>query len=182
MLFMSESFFVVAVSKNLFLFQTQLGAMLLIFNLFYSSSALQNCSWGTEPIKMSFVREENLMPAFFFMRAREEGGAFKPQTGYKGGQNWAHGEFTPSNNCPDELFDNTMKDLTVPTLPYLEQDDWGCEALTSNASDVPAIIAETDELRAAITPQWGGKVWSLYNKRLKRQMFYNNPVTRVKRH
>ena len=87
--------------------------------------------------------------------------------------------FIPPDHCPDSSFENTMKDTRVPVMPYLEQDDWGCER---EPQDFPVIVMETKTLRAAITPQWGGKVWSLYNKRLKRQMFYNNPVTRVKRH
>ena len=142
-----------------------------------SAASVASATWGVEPIKMSYVRERNLMPSFYFMEAREEGGAFKPQTGYHGGLGSAGG-FTPADNCPDELFDNTMKSFRVPAVPYLEQDDWGCEALSNGTkpSNVPAIVAETDELRAAITPQWGGKIWSLYNKKLKRQLLFNNPA------
>mgnify|MGYP002039397580 CR=1 FL=1 len=31
-------------------------------------------------------------------------------------------------------------------------------------------------LRADIVNQWGGKVWSLYHKKYKKQLFYNNPA------
>ena len=79
-----------------------------------------SAAWGSEPIKMSYVRQRNLMPSFFFMEGREEGGAFKPQKGYNGGLG-ARAGYTPADNCPDELFSNTMKDFRVPTVPYLEQ-------------------------------------------------------------
>jgi hypothetical protein len=48
-------------------------------------------------------------------------------------------------------------------LPYLEQDDWGCERTPTNLS---VVILENEYLRASITPQWGEKIWSVYNKKL----------------
>ena len=48
-------------------------------------------------------------------------------------------------------------------LPWALQESWGCEETTVD------IIIENDYLRAAVTPQWGGK-FDLYNKKLKRQI------------
>ena len=55
----------------------------------------------------------------------------------------------------------------------MAQDDWGCER---QPKEVPALVLENEFLRAAITPQWGGKVWSLYHKVDKRQLFFNYPT------
>ena len=35
--------------------------------------------------------------------------------------------FGCDRQCPDDIFEDTMEDLRVPMLPWLEQDDWGCE-------------------------------------------------------
>jgi hypothetical protein len=122
---------------------------------------------GEEPMKMSNVSPPNLLPSFFFMAGSEEGGSFSASKGgYQGGMGTPN-PFTPPDSCPDELFENTMEDLRVPVLPYLEQDEWGCERTPTNVS---VIVLENEYLRAAITPQWGGKVWSLYNKKLEKQV------------
>ena len=134
--------------------------------------ATNTVSWGKEPIKMSSTGPENLLPSFFFMAGGEEGGAYVASDGYAGGLGTPN-PFLPPDSCPDDVFDNTMEDMRVPVVPYLEQDDWGCERVPSNVS---VIVVETDELRAAITPQWGGKVWSLFNKKYKRHMVFNNPA------
>eukprot|EP01062_Namystynia_karyoxenos_P073074 TRINITY_DN69916_c0_g1_i1.p1 TRINITY_DN69916_c0_g1~~TRINITY_DN69916_c0_g1_i1.p1 ORF type:complete len:812 (+),score=297.14 TRINITY_DN69916_c0_g1_i1:83-2437(+) len=133
---------------------------------------LGNASWGPEPMKVSALKPENLLPSFYFMAGDEEGGAYVNTKGYQGGMGQPR-PFNPPNHCPDEIFDYTMPDMRVPVMPYLEQDDWGCEREPKNET---VMVLENDYLRAAITPQWGGKVWSLYNKKLGRHMFYNNPA------
>ena len=59
-----------------------------------------------------------------------------------------------------------------PTLPYLIQDNQKCNR---TLTDVPVIVLEDDYIRAAITPQWGGKIWSMFDKTLQKQMVFNNP-------
>jgi hypothetical protein len=59
-----------------------------------------------------------------------------------------------------------------PTLPYLIQDNQDCNR---TLTDVPVIVLEDDYIRAAITPQWGGKIWSMFDKTLQKQMVFNNP-------
>ena len=58
------------------------------------------------------------------------------------------------------------------TLPYLIQDNQDCNR---TLTDVPVIVMEDDYIRAAITPQWGGKIWSMFDKTLQKQMVFNNP-------
>ena len=132
--------------------------------------------WGTEPIKVSSTGPSSTLPSFFFMAGGEEGGSMYTGYGFDGGR----GKPSPmivTTSCPEDVFDNTSPDLRVPQLPWRLQEDWGCEAIMKpNVTDVPVLVLENDLLRAAITPQWGGKVWSLYHKKLKRQLFFNNPA------
>ena len=92
---------------------------------------------------------------------------------------WHSGTGTPSpfempiQNCPDELYENESEDLRVPQLPWRLQNDWGCEQIPTK---VPVVVLENEYLRAAITPQWGSKIWSLYHKKEDRQLIYNNPA------
>jgi hypothetical protein len=51
------------------------------------------------------------------------------------------------------------------------QDDWGCE---QTPGTVPMIELENEYLTALIAPQFGGKIWRVYDKRLKRELFLNN--------
>ena len=128
--------------------------------------------WGKEPMKVSNTGPENLLPSFYFLSGGEEGGKYSGWTGYEGGLGTPN-PFKVQDTCPDQLFEHVSEDLRVPVLPYLEQDDWGCERTPTNVS---VIVLENEFLRAAITPQWGGKIWSLYDKKNKRQVFYNNPA------
>ena len=91
---------------------------------------------------------------------------------YTGGRGKAS-PFEVCTSCPEDVFDNASPDLRVPQLPWRLQEDWGCERTPTSAY---VIVAENEFLRAAITPQWGGKVWSLYHKKDQRQLFFNNPA------
>eukprot|EP00944_MAST-04C_sp_MAST-4C-sp1_P004738 g4738.t1 len=123
-------------------------------------------------MKLSSTGPDSTLPTFFFMAGAEEGGGLYDGYGYTGGRG-EPSPFIPPDGCPDEIFENTMKDLRVPQLPWAVQEAWGCERVPT---EVDAIIIENEYLRAALMPQWGGKIWSLYNKRLKKQVFYNNPA------
>ena len=69
--------------------------------------------------------------------------------------------------------------VLIPPPPHTHtsiprQDSWGCERSPENVS---VLILESDEMRATLTPQYGGKVWALYDKVNKREMVYNNRGT-----
>merc|ERR1719174_1057871 len=140
------------------------------------ASDISAVSWGKERMKNSSTGPDNTLPSFLFMAGGEEGGslfggAFNYLDG--GGGTGKPSPFMVPVDCPDDLFENMSPDLRVPQLPWALQDDWGCER---TPMDVDVVVAENDFLRAAITPQWGGKVWSLYHKKYKRQLFFNNPA------
>ena len=141
-----------------------------------ASAATANVTWGHEPMRLSTTGPQSTLPSFFFMSGAEEGGSTFTGFGYTGGRGKAS-PFEPSTSCPLDVFDNTSPDLRVPQLPWRLQEDWGCEAIANRTKAlVDVIVMETDQLRAAITPQWGGKVWSLYHKGFGRQLFFNNPA------
>ena len=66
-----------------------------------------------------------------------------------------------------------MHDVRVSLLPWTRQDMWGCER---EKQEVPVIVVENDLIKASITPQYGGKIWSVYHKKLHREFFMKNPA------
>ena len=148
--------------------------------------------WGKEPMVLSDKGPPNLLPPFFFHRTLEDlAGA--PPAGRPGdglecpmcGEGWKRGcdfnEFADS--CPEDLMGplSDWPDVSIPnqggtahTLPYLMMDDMNCKRNASGAAD--AIILEDSKLRVAVLPQSGGKVWSIYDKVLDKQLIFNNPA------
>ncbi len=129
-------------------------------------------TWGKEPMRLSSTGPESTLPTFMFMSGAEEGGDIFAGFNFSGGTGTPN-PYMPGTTCPERVWENTMDDLRVPQLPWAVQEDWGCER---TPTEVDVLVAENDKLRAAITPQWGGKVWSLYDKQRKKQMFFNNPA------
>ena len=138
-------------------------------------------------MKRSHTGESNLLPHFSFISAGE-GGGNSWLNGYSGPRpfnNWTRGIDSNGfpDSCPDDLFGplSDYPDVSIPassmgpnpTLPYLLQDNQDCNR---TQSDVPVIVLEDEHIRAAITPQWGGKIWSMFDKKHKRQMVFNNPA------
>eukprot|EP00948_MAST-09A_sp_MAST-9A-sp1_P004201 g4201.t1 len=131
-------------------------------------------SWGKEPMIMSSTGPDSTLPNFFFQAGAEEGGQIFAGYGFEGGSGEPRPFEIPILNCPADVYNNTSPDLRVPQLPWQLQDDWGCERDPKGEADV--VVLENKYFRAAITPQWGGKVWSLYHKKYNRQLFFNNPA------
>lgn len=73
--------------------------------------------------------------------------------------------------CPDWAFDGLWADIRTMTLPYTVQDEYD---RAHTPTDVPVLTLENDELTAVVTPQWGGRLWSLTSKSTGRELFYNN--------
>ena len=61
----------------------------------------------------------------------------------------------------------------VSLLPWTRQDMFGCEREQQSLS---VIEMENEQLKAIITPQFGGKVWSLQQKEGSREFFMRNPA------
>lgn len=136
------------------------------------SAGATNVSWGKEPMKISSTGPDSTLPSFIWMAGDEEGGSLMSIYNHSGGTGTPL-PYNPGVGCPDDVFDNVMPDMRVPKLPWALQESWGCEREPTEAD---VLVVENEILRAAITPQWGGRVWSLFHKKLGRQLFFNNPA------
>ncbi len=73
----------------------------------------------------------------------------------------------------DNLF---LSDRVVCSIfPYSEQNGYDRKLVHHG---VEAIVLENEFLRATFTPQWGGKLWSLFDKEKGKELLFNNHVYR----
>lgn len=110
----------------------------------------------------------NLLPNFMFQQGSIEGGS----VGVKiGGGRGTPKPFVPDDSCGDDIFEGAMTDMRSPQLPYLTQDQWTCDR---KSQDIDVWTMEDDKLKVTITPQYGGKVWALFDKERQADLLYNN--------
>lgn len=110
----------------------------------------------------------SLLPNFLFQQGSIEGGSVGVKIG--GGRGDPH-PFIPDDSCGDDIFEGAMEDMRSPQLPYLTQDLWTCDRKNE---DIDVWIMENDDLKVTITPQYSGKVWSIYDKKRGKGILYNN--------
>ena len=81
------------------------------------------------------------------------------------------GSFETMGDFPEK----TAKDLGTHTrtLPYMIQDRYSRD---HRKLTVKTVIMENDYLKATFTPEYGGKLWSLWDKTLNRELLFSNPV------
>ena len=79
--------------------------------------------------------------------------------------------FVPDDSCDEAVFEGASADLRSPQLPYLKYDTWGCER---RPREVAAVVLENGRMRLSVTPQFGGKVWSMFDKAAGREFFFRN--------
>lgn len=78
-----------------------------------------------------------------------------------------------ASNLSDEDRAGTFANAAVPPMPYLMQDNYTRQR---RRGELPAITVENDALRAVFYPSLGGRMISLYDKRGRRELLFNNPV------
>jgi hypothetical protein len=128
---------------------------------------------GSLPIaRYSTVGGGALLPGFLFMQGESDGleQTLAIRTGGGAGRPIP---FVPDDSCDDAIFEGASPDLRSPQLPYLKYDTWGCER---SATVLPVVQMDSTSMRASVTTQFGGKVWSLYDKVSKREFFFSNPA------
>ena len=104
----------------------------------------------------------NLLPGYYFQQGEAEGVA---TTTIIGGGRGEKLPFYPDDSCADDIFEGASEDLRSPQLPYLTQDLWTCDR---KVTDIETIELESESMIASIIPQWGGRIWRLYDKINKR--------------
>lgn len=123
--------------------------------------------------KMKLIYSEtapgNLLPNFMFMQGSIEGGSVGVKIG--GGRGTPH-PFLPDDSCGDDIFEGAMEDMRSPQLPYLTQDLWDCARTPETEVDV--WVLEDDNLKVIVTPQYAGKVYSIYDKVKGKELLYAN--------
>ena len=65
------------------------------------------------------------------------------------------------------------KGMISTMLPYLQQDGYNRE---KKPRAFKGAVLENDHLRAVFLPEFGGRLWSLYDKDQNRELLYRNPV------
>ena len=147
---------------------------LIIFTLVYQSVSNAESDSLTKLKKTSLTKlyseteAGNILPQFLFMQGAIEGGAIGVKIGGGKGDPIP---FEPDDTCGDDIFEGANPDLRSPQLPYLTQDLWGCER---EEKSFDAYTLENNDLIVTVTPQWAGKVWSIYDKHRKKDILYNN--------
>ena len=125
---------------------------------------------STYKLRVSETMPGNLLPSFKFMLSQVEGGSTAVPLG---GGTLAKSPFVPDDECADEIWDHASADLHAPQLPHLAQDQWTCER---EEKSVQSVVMEDEHLRATITPSWGGRIWSLWDKDRQREVVFANPA------
>ena len=72
-----------------------------------------------------------------------------------------------------EHFENAGKNLTFRVLPYKMQDTYYRKR---DLCSIKTAVLENDIMVATFLPDFGGKLYSLYNKRDDRELLFKNPV------
>ena len=65
------------------------------------------------------------------------------------------------------------KGMISTMLPYMMQDNYDRDRKDRNFK---AAILENDYIKAVFLPEIGGRLWSLYDKKLGKELLYVNPV------
>ena len=150
---------------------TQARLVLGLCTIAVCAGSMGSVSSGTLQLERhSTVGHPKLLPGFLFMQGESDG--LEQGLGVRiGGGRGAPIPFEPDDTCDDQVFDGASPDLRSPQLPYLKLDSWGCERQPANLS---ALILQNDKLKVTSTPQFGGKVWGMYDKRSDREFFFRN--------
>lgn len=77
------------------------------------------------------------------------------------------------DGTPPFCFAGAGYETATRILPYAVQDRYTRRRVES---DVRTIVIENEFIKATFLPDWGGRLWSLYQKTEKRELLYKNDV------
>lgn len=87
--------------------------------------------------------------------------------------NYIHAKIRTSENLSKEDTENIGKGMINTLLPYKVQDNYN-RARTEK--EFSGAVLENEFLKAVFVPQLGGRLWSLYDKKNKKELLYKNDV------
>ncbi len=90
-----------------------------------------------------------------------------------GNVEYIHAGYTLTDRVHKEDAANIGTGMIRTMLPYTLQDNYNRERTPRKFH---AAILENDCLRAVFLPELGGRLWSLYHKKLERELLYVNPI------
>lgn len=86
---------------------------------------------------------------------------------------YIHAGYEMTENVSDEEKKYIGKGMISTMLPYQLQDEYDRD---KKMRDFKAAILENNHIRAVFLPELGGRLWSIFDKDLKRELLYANPV------
>lgn len=87
--------------------------------------------------------------------------------------NYIHAAMKKTEKVPQNELPRLGMGMINTLLPYHMQDGYNRKRTMKHFDSV---ILENEFLKARFVPELGGRLWSLYDKKNKRELLYNNPV------
>jgi len=82
-------------------------------------------------------------------------------------------EMRSDGSVPPAVLEGAGRDMAFRVLPYKMQDDY---QRARGMCSIKTVVLENDVLTATFLPEFGGRLYSLYNKRDHRELLFKNPV------
>lgn len=86
---------------------------------------------------------------------------------------YIHAGYELTSNVREEEKNNIGKGMISTLLPYKIQDGYNRD---KKEHVFKAAVVENDLVKAVFLPELGGRLWSIYDKKLQRELLYVNPV------
>lgn len=86
---------------------------------------------------------------------------------------YIHAGFEATENVTDEEKKYLGKGMINTVLPYKIQDGY---TRNKKLTDIKTVVLENEYLKAIFLPEYGGRLWSLFDKKQNKEILYTNTV------
>ncbi len=86
---------------------------------------------------------------------------------------YIHAGFEVTDNVSEKEKQYLGKGMIQTVLPYMIQD---CYTRDKKLQKIKTVVLENDYLKAIFLPEYGARLWSLYDKKANRELLYRNSV------